>query len=333
MWQNHKTSKILGLSFAALMSAFWLLPAFAFIFFLSLLLDLLLDYPVRELSKYIPRGLAAGLVLMTSVFFIVGIFTLVTSSFIPTLTEFAASLPDIAANIQQLNIMQDNDWLQNGISDAWSELSSISASLIKSSLLMILGLFNKVIDFVIILFVTFYLLMDGDKIKDFMANLFPAKDKQRVVNLMEQVLSSLQVYIRSQLIMCCITAVVVYMYFTLAGLPYASVFAVASGISEFVPVLGPTVASCFGVVVTATSYPYMVLQTAIFYLIMTQINHNFVYPAIIGKSLKLHPIAIILGIILGGELLDTAGMFLAVPCIVVFKHLIEDIHLSTKAGS
>ena len=40
-------------------------------------------------------------------------------------------------------------------------------------------------------------------------------------------------------------------------------------------------------------------------------------------------IGLILGIILGGELLDAAGMFLAVPCIVVFKHVIEDIHRSS----
>ena len=73
----------------------------------------------------------------------------------------------------------------------------------------------------------------------------------------------------------------------------------------------------------------MAVQTAIFYLLLTQINHNLVYPAIVGKSLSLHPIAIILGIILGGELLDAAGMFLAVPCIVVFKHVIEDIHRSS----
>lgn len=330
MWQTHKTSIILGITFTALLSAFWLLPAFAFIFFISLLLDLLLDYPVRELSRYIPRGIAAGLVLTASMLFIIGIFTLITRSFLPTLTDFAASLPSIAADIQSLDILRDNEWLESGIHDAWDELSALSTSMIKSSLLVILGAFNKVIDFVIILFVTFYLLMDGDKIKDFVSNLFPGKDKQRIVKLMEQILSSLQVYIRSQLVMCCLTAFIVYAYFTIMGLPYASVFAVASGIGEFIPVLGPTVASCFGIIITATNSPFFIIQTAIFYLIMTQINHNFIYPAIVGKSLNLHPIAIILGIILGGELLDTAGMFLAVPCLVVFKHLIEDIHQSTK---
>ena len=90
--------------------------------------------------------------------------------------------------------------------------------------------------------------------------------------------------------------------------------------------LGPTVASAFGVILTATVSPMIALQTILFYLCLTQVNHNVVSPTLIGKTLNLHPIAIILGIILGGELLGPAGMFLAVPFIVICKLVIEDIY-------
>ena len=146
------------------------------------------------------------------------------------------------------------------------------------------------------------------------------------MKLFNRILAALRTYICSQLIICCITAIIVFLYFTLRGLPYGSVFGMVSGICEFIPVLGPTVASAFGTLLTATEDPFIALQTAGFYLILTQINHNFVYPTLIGKSLNLHPIAIILGIILGGELLGAAGMFLAVPFIVICKLVIEDIY-------
>ena len=112
--------------------------------------------------------------------------------------------------------------------------------------------------------------------------------------------------------------------------PRLIVFAVISGICEFVPVLGPTVASLFGVMLTATDTPYLIIQTACFYLIMTQINHNLIYPNVVGKALDIHPITTILGVVLGGEILGTAGMFLAVPCIVVVKHIILDIYRSEQ---
>ena len=67
-----------------------------------------------------------------------------------------------------------------------------------------------------------------------------------------------------------------------------------------------------------------------FYLLITQINHNFVYPMLIGRSLNLHPIAILLGILLGGILLGAPGMFLAVPFIVIIRLVIKDIYNAAK---
>ena len=55
-------------------------------------------------------------------------------------------------------------------------------------------------------------------------------------------------------------------------------------------------------------------------------NHNVVYPALVGKSLHLHPVAVILGVVFGGEILGAAGMFLAVPFIVIIKIVIMDIY-------
>ena len=70
----------------------------------------------------------------------------------------------------------------------------------------------------------------------------------------------------------------------------------------------------------------MAAQTLFFYLLITQTNHNFIYPTLVGKSLNLHPIAILLGLLLGGCLLDAPGMFLAVPLMVIIRIVIEDIY-------
>lgn len=326
MWQRYRTSTLIGLSFILLFSTFWFFPSLAFIIFISLLLQLLLSSPVEKLSCKIPRSLAALLTLLSFIAFIIFLLTIVSSSFIPTFTKFIADLPNLSADLQTLPFMQNFSFLSHEFDELWSELSSVSVSALKSSLGVIISIFNKVIDLVIILFVTFYLLTDGHIIKKYLAHLFPAKDYSRILLLFDNILKALRTYIRSQLIICCLTGTIVFSYFTLRGLPYASVFAVVSGISEFIPVLGPTIASCFGSLLTATVNPWIALQTLLFYLILTQINHNLVYPTLIGKSLNLHPVAIILGIVFGGELLGAAGMFLAVPCIVICKLVIEDIH-------
>ena len=326
VFKKYRTSILLGLTFTILLSTFWFMPQLAFIIFISLLLQLLLLPVVDKLSTKMPRFLAAGLVLLLFISLTLLLLALVSKSFIPTFSRFVTDFPQITEQIQNIPFLQDSDFLQGEIDNIWAEMKTASMAALKSSLTLLISLFSKVIDLVIIIFVTFYLLKDGEEIKHYLAGLFPKRDNRRVLNLFDVILSALRVYVCSQLVICCITAVIVFLYFTIRDLPYASVFAVVSGISEFIPVLGPTVASAFGTLLTATVNPLMALQTAGFYLLLTQINHNFVYPTLIGKSLHLHPVAIILGIILGGELLDAAGMFLAVPFIVICKLVIEDIY-------
>ena len=322
----YRTSILLGVTFTILLSTFWFLPQLAFIIFLSLLLQLLLTPLVDQLSKKMPRAVACGLALVALLLLIFGVLTVVTSTLIPTFTRFVTDFPELSEKIEQMPFLHNSTVLADSFDSLWGELKSASVDALKGSLDIVVSLFGKIIDFVIILFVTFYLLKDGEQIEAYLASRFPRRDYTRVLKLFDSILAALRTYIVSQLIICCITATVVFLYYTVRGLPYASVFAVVSGLSEFIPVLGPTVASAFGVILTATVSPMIALQTILFYLCLTQVNHNVVSPTLIGKTLNLHPIAIILGIILGGELLGPAGMFLAVPFIVICKLVIEDIY-------
>ena len=326
----YRTSIILGLASAALLSAFWYAQQLAFIVFLSLLLSLFLNPLVDKLEEKIPRGAAAAVVIVLFLIFAFGLLTLISGNFLPTFTRFIREFPHIAGKLQETWLSSDPGFLHDELRELWESLKDAGVDALKSSMTMMFSAFSKVVDIVIIFFVTFYLLKDGDAIKDYLAGLFPNRDNRRILNLFNNILRSLRIYICGQMAICAITAMVVFLYFSLRGLPYASVFAVVSGIAEFIPVLGPTVASAFGVMLTATTSPWMALQTAGFYLILTQINHNLVTPNIIGKSLNLHPIAIILGVVLGDELLGAAGMFLAVPVIVICKLVIEDIYLARQ---
>jgi predicted PurR-regulated permease PerM len=330
MWSKYRTSILLAVTCILLLSAFWIFPSLAFISFIAILLQLLLRSTVERLAKRLPLAVSAGIVVMGFVLLMIALLAIISDSFIPTFTEFITRLPDLSNNLQNIPFLQNYAFLSSEIDNLLKELTSASIDTLKSSLGMLLSLFNKFIDLIIIIFVTFYLLKDGEKIKNYLASLFPNQDHRRVSELFDRLLITLRGYIYSQLVICCITGIIVFLYFTLRHLPYASIFAVVSGISEFVPVLGPTVASAFGTILTATQDPWIAMQTLAFYLLLTQINHNIVYPTLIGKTLDLHPVAIILSVVLGGELLGTAGMFLAVPCVTICKIVIEDIYTDHK---
>ena len=324
---NYRTSIILAVTFTLLLSTFWFYQDFAFIIFLSLLLQLLLKPTVDFMERRkIPRAIAAALAISAFILVLVALASVISRSVLPSFQRFVAELPTIGESLQQVPFLSDTDFIQDEFVNILDRLRSVGAEVLRASLSFLLVAFGKVVDFVIIIFVSFYLLKDGLTIKLWLADLFPHTARRRVLRLFDTLLIALRAYICSQIVMCVITGVVVFAYFKLMGLPYASVFALLSGISEFVPVLGPTVASTLGTLMTAAMMRDVTVQTALFYVALTQVNHNVVYPALVGKSLHLHPVAVILGVAFGGEILGAAGMFLAVPFIVIAKIVITDIY-------
>ncbi len=324
---NYRTSIILAVTFTLLLSTFWFYQDFAFIIFLSLLLQLLLK-PVVDFmeARRMPRSVASAIAIIAFILVLLALVSIISRSVLPSFQRFVAELPTIGQSLQQVPFLSDTDFIQDEFVNILDRLRSVGAEVLRASLSFLLVAFGKVIDFVIIIFVSFYLLKDGLTIKLWLADLFPHTARRRVLRLFDTLLIALRAYICSQIVMCVITGLVVFAYFKLMGLPYASVFALLSGISEFVPVLGPTVASTLGTLMTAAAMRELTVQTVLFYVALTQVNHNIVYPALVGKSLHLHPVAVILGVVFGGELLGAAGMFLAVPFIVIIKIVITDIY-------
>ena len=324
---NYRTSIILAVTFTLLLSTFWFYQDFAFIIFLSLLLQLLLKPAVDFMeARRMPRSVASAIAIIAFILVLAALASIISRSVLPSFQRFVAELPTIGQSLQQLPFLSDTDFVQDEFVNILDRLRSVGAELLRASLSFLLVAFGKVIDFVIIIFVSFYLLKDGLTIKLWLADLFPHTARRRVLRLFDTLLIALRAYICSQIVMCVITGLVVFAYFKLMGLPYASVFALLSGISEFVPVLGPTVASTLGTLMTAAAMRELTVQTVLFYVALTQVNHNIVYPALVGKSLHLHPVAVILGVVFGDELLGAAGMFLAVPFIVIIKIVITDIY-------
>ena len=324
---NYRTSIILAVTFTLLLSMFWFYQDFAFIIFLSLLLQLLLKPAVDFMeARRMPRSIASAIAIIAFILVLAALASIISRSVLPSFQRFVAELPTIGQSLQQLPVLSDTDFIQDEFVNILDRLRSVGTEVVRVSISFLLVAFGKVMDFVIIIFVSFYLLKDGLTIKLWLADLFPHTARRRVLRLFDTLLAALRAYICSQLVLCAITGTVVFAYFKLMGLPYASVFALLSGISEFVPVLGPTVASTLGTLMTAAAVRELTVQTALFYVALTQINHNIVYPALVGKSLHLHPVAVILGVVFGGEILGAAGMFLAVPFIVIVKIVVTDIY-------
>jgi predicted PurR-regulated permease PerM len=120
-------------------------------------------------------------------------------------------------------------------------------------------------------------------------------------------------FIRAQLELAALSLVVYISFMSATRVPYALVLGTAGGMMEFIPVVGPLVA---GVVILAVavlmSYPHW-LVLLIFLIAWRMVQDYVVSPRIMGKSMELHPLAAIFGVLAGGEIAGVLGVYLSIP--------------------
>jgi predicted PurR-regulated permease PerM len=120
-------------------------------------------------------------------------------------------------------------------------------------------------------------------------------------------------FIRAQLVLAGLSMVTYSSFMGLMRVPYAMVLGVAGGMMEFVPVVGPFVA---GVVILTVAvlmgYPHALLLL-LFLLAWRMVQDYVVSPRILGRSMELHPLAAIFGVLAGGEIAGVLGVYLSIP--------------------
>jgi predicted PurR-regulated permease PerM len=133
---------------------------------------------------------------------------------------------------------------------------------------------------------------------------------QGVISDMNQMLAD---FIRAQLTLAALTWVAYASVLGSMRVPYALMLGTAGGILEFIPVVGPLVGGCLILgVALLTGYTHW-LFLLIFLIAWRLIQDYVVSPRVMGKSMELHPLAAIFGVLAGGEIAGVLGVYLSIP--------------------
>jgi predicted PurR-regulated permease PerM len=159
-----------------------------------------------------------------------------------------------------------------------------------------------------------FFLKDGRAFSQVMLSLVTARPQRE---FLEGVLGDLNHmlahFIRAQLILAALSLVAYVSFLGLVRVPYALVLGTAGGILEFIPVVGPLMAALIILgVALLMSYPHW-LVLLIFLGAWRLVQDYVVSPRIMGKSMELHPLAAIFGVLAGGEMAGVLGVYLSIP--------------------
>ena len=297
--------------------------------FIGFVVAWLLNPAVTYLNKKgVKRGLGSVFVF---VMFLIIVF-LVIKFMLPMLyeqiNEFIEIIPSLF--LQVTNFIHENflklnatgfdftgveskiyDTLENFGSDLTTKLPSIIIGGVSS---VISSIWSLLLGFI----VGFYLLIDFDGMKKIF-NIVPKKHKNTVSKHMHELDDTCKDFVQGTLLISFIIFVVTSIFFAIIGLPSPMLFGLICGITNIIPYIGPWVGGAIAAIVGFTVSPFIGILTIVIAFASQQIDGIILQPLIMGRTMKLHPVTIMIGLLVFGYFFGMLGMIIATPSIACIK--------------
>ncbi len=201
------------------------------------------------------------------------------------------------------------------------------ADAVTTLLVAIWGIIGGLVGVVSILLLTFYLLVDSERVFDVFVRLFPESERSRVSAVCERAAVKISAWLGGQFLLGFIIGVTSAIGLAVLGVPYFFVLAVIAGIGEMIPMVGPLLSAIPAVAVAFTVSPGLALAVALFFWAQQVVENNFLVPKIMSEQVGLSAITVIVALAIGSSLLGLAGALLAVPTAAIIQVLVEELVL------
>jgi predicted PurR-regulated permease PerM len=180
--------------------------------------------------------------------------------------------------------------------------------------------------FVLMLFVTFFLIKDGERIWNWFLHGMRSDTARRMDRAGHASWQVLVYYMRGTVVVAAIHAIVVGVALWILGVPLALPLAILVFVAAFVPLVGLLVAGALAILVTLATKGWVDAVILLGILIIEdQLEAHLLQPQVVGKMIRLHPLAVILSIAVGAVLAGIIGAVVAVPIVAVITRALPEL--------
>ena len=184
------------------------------------------------------------------------------------------------------------------------------------------GVIHVLITLVIGIILSVYILLDMPKMQRSVRNLLPERRRDEIIGLVDRLGNVLGAFFRGQLLVALFVGVASAIGLTIVGIPFAAVVGLIAGVFNLVPLIGPFIGAVPAVILALLSdQPIDALWAALVLLAVQQIDNHIISPNVMARTVKLHPITVMLALLAAGSLFGIFGMLLIVPAIAAVKVL------------
>ena len=191
---------------------------------------------------------------------------------------------------------------------------------------------SYLVNIVIIPFITYFILAEGDIGLKKLVERIPNKYFEMSLNIMDKLQQELVSYLRGLILECSIVGGLSVIGFMIIGVPYALLIGVLTGIANLVPYLGPIAGASLALIasLTQTGDFRMLVPILILSAVVRLIDDLILQPLCFGKSLDMHPVAVVLTLIIGHQLMGVAGMVISIPIATILRVSAKETYWGLK---
>lgn len=297
--------------------------------FIGFVIAWLLNPAVTKLQeKNVKRGLGSVVVFVIFLLIIFVIIKVMIPMLYRQINEFIEILPSLY--LQLSNFVHDTfmKLSETGFdftsveSKIYETIETFGVSLTTEIPSLVIGGVSSVVSSIwsllLGLVVGFYLLIDFDGTKK-VFNIVPKKYKNNFRKLMHDLDATCKDFVMGTLLISLIVTIITSIFFKIIGLPSPMLFGLICGITNIIPYIGPWIGGAIAAVVGFTVSPLVGILTVVIAFISQQIDGMILQPLIMGKTMKLHPVTIMVGLLVFGYFFGMLGMILATPIMACTK--------------
>lgn len=298
------------------------------------------EVAVTKKSKKVIRWLCVLLSLILFLVIIYALIMLIIPQLIRSVTNIVYSFPHYVIVVEEwMNTIMENGWeLDADIIAMLTQYSTMAQDYLTNSFLPqmqdmvknitsgVFGALNFLMDFLIGVIVSMYILVDKElfvaKAKMIVYALLPTKKANTVIHAMRFTHKTFGGFISGKILDSAIIGVLCYIGITLLDMPYTILVSVIIGVTNVIPFFGPYIGAIPCILLIMLVSPIQGLYFAIFILVLQQFDGNILGPKILGESTGLSSFMVIVAIMIGGGLFSIVGMIVGVPlCAVIYAFI------------
>lgn len=300
-----------------------------------LIFSFILSYSLKPIQKVLIRsGIStkvSSLILMLSVIIsLILIITVLIPSVFKESLSLGSSLDEIEGYISmlyhKLKLIENNKTVHSILSKIYSKLNTSLSNMVNRMLETTADIGENALAFVVVPIVSYYFLSDPDYIENKFLLLCPLKGRNIIKRINKDIDKILGRYIISQFMLCIMVSILTFIALVVLKVKFPIMLSILNGILNIIPYFGPIFGMIPPIIIALLTSTKTAMYTAILLYSVQLIEGNILSPKITGDSVSMHPLAVILILLVGGELGGFWGMVLAVPVSVILKVIYEDLN-------